>query len=101
MTPELLELISTMRFPILGVVFVALIKTELINLIKGIMFRFDKDFNEGDPILLENQKARIVKIGLIQSKVYVEKDGQTTMRKFHNSDLSKLKMEKILMKHGD
>ena len=99
MNPELFELISTMRFPILGVVFVALIKTELINLIQGIMFRFDKDFDEGDPIILKSRKARIIKIGLFKTKILME--DTFAVRKFNNSDVDRLEMEKPLVRHDE
>ena len=102
MNPELLELISTMRFHLLGVVVIALLKTEMINVFKGIQFRFDRDFNEGDPVYLDCEKGRLVKIGLFQSKMYMyHADGTITMRKFNNFDMNRLKMEKILRKHGE
>jgi len=97
MTPELLELISDMRFPLLGVVLIGFIKTELVNLINGISFRYDKDFNECDPIILKGRKARIIKIGLFKTKIIMEDN--FTMRKFNNFDIDRIEMEKILIKH--
>ncbi len=101
MEAELFTLISTMRFPLLTIVIVALIKTELINLVKGMMFRFDRNFNEGDPIILKGKKARIVKIGLFSTIIYMEYEDKTTMRKFNNSDMDKLEMEKPLKNIGE
>ena len=96
MEAELFTLISTMRFPILSVVILALIKTELVNLVKGVMFRFDRDFNEGDLIILKGKKARIVKIGLFSTVIYMLYEDKTAMRKFNNSDIDRLEMEKPL-----
>jgi len=91
---DIIALIENSRFPILGIVAIALIKTELINLIKGIGFRMDKSFNEDDKIILNGRKARIVKIGLFKSKFYMYDNN--TMRKINNYDIDRLIMEKPL-----
>ena len=94
MEQELFELISTMKFPLLGVVVLAVIKDKLFNLIDGILFRFDKDFNEDDPIYLQGREARITKIGIFKTKVHMK--DRNTMRKINNFDIDRLVMEKPL-----
>lgn len=91
---EIIALIETSRFPILSIVVLALVKKELVNLLKGIAFRMDKSFNEDEKIILNGRKARIVKIGLFKTKFYMYDNN--TMRKINNYDLDRLVMEKPL-----
>lgn len=101
MESALLSLLNNL--PLLSIVLLAVIKDKLFNLIDGILFRFDKDFNEGDPIILKGKNARITKIGLFKTKVYMlDKHGKAiTMRKFNNYDVDRLEMEKLLANHEE
>ena len=83
--------------PVIIIVLLAIMKSEIMNIVKGIAFRKNSDFQEGDPVFLEGRKARIVKIGMLKTKIYMlDKKGITTVRIFRNSDMEKLKLEKIL-----
>jgi small-conductance mechanosensitive channel len=79
-----------------AIVLLAILKDEIRNLFKGIAFRLDVDFQEDDIVILEGRKAMITKIGLLKTKVMML--DKNTIRKFNNSNMEKLKLEKILRK---
>lgn len=94
---EILRLTDGLKPLLIGVaaiVLLAILKDEVRNLFKGISFRMDTDFQEDDIVILENRKARINKIGLFKTKVLML--DLNTIRKFNNSSMDKLKLEKIL-----
>jgi len=80
--------------PLFAIVVLAVLKSEITNIIKGIAFRKNRDFEEDDLVYLEGRKARIVKIGVLKTKIYML--DKKTVRVFNNYDVDKLKLEKIL-----
>lgn len=85
--------------PVIGFALVGMFKSNIVEFFQGIKFRFNRDFNEDQEILLEKEKAIITKIGIFNTKVYmIYPDGTMTMRKFKNSAMEKLRMEKLLEK---
>lgn len=81
--------------PVIVIALLAIFKDKVIQIFDGIEFRRDKNFNTNDIIILENRKALITSIGLTKTTVLMI--DKKTVRIFRNSDMQKLKMEKIII----
>ena len=67
-------------------------------LAKGLRFKFDPAFNEGDEVLLDGELAMIVKIGARQTVFGVYSDRGYTWRYVPNERIPYLKLEKVMKK---
>ena len=76
----------------LSIIFGLIVKDFLTNFAHGIMFYFDKHFNEGDVIYISNVKYIIVKIGIMNSIFLNEKERRWTY--VRNSRLQFLQLER-------
>ena len=66
------------------------------SFIKGMKFKLNKAFTEGDKVIIDGQKALIVKIGMSETVFGVYgKDGYT-WRYVQNERIAFLKLEKIV-----
>ena len=65
---------------------------------KGMMFKMNKAFNEGDNVILDGQEAIIVKIGLTESVFGIYSDRGYTWRYVPNERIPMLKLEKVINK---
>jgi hypothetical protein len=68
---------------------------------KGMAFQMNKDFQEGDKVILDGERALIVKVGLIQtvfgiSKTHGDFKGDYCWRYVPNERIPFLKLEKII-----
>ena len=68
------------------------------GLAKGLKFKFDPAFNEGDEVLLDGELAMIVKIGARQTVFGVYSDRGYTWRYVPNERIPFLKLEKVIKK---
>ena len=68
------------------------------GLAKGLKFKFDPAFNEGDEVLLDCELAMIVKIGARQTVFGVYSDRGYTWRYVPNERIPFLKLEKVIKK---
>ena len=66
------------------------------GLAKGLKFKFDPAFNEGDEVLLDGELSMIVKIGARQTVFGVYSDRGYTWRYVPNERISMLKLEKVI-----
>ena len=71
---------------------------------KGIAFQWNKQFQEGDHVLIDGERALIVKIGMTQTVFGVTKsngefDGDYVWRYVPNERIDFLKLEKIIFDH--
>jgi hypothetical protein len=94
MTAELL-------MPFVGMLMIIIIslmiKDFATKLSKGLAFSMNKQFKEGDHVLLDDESALIVKIGLVQTVFGVNKDsGDYIWRYVPNERISHLKLEKVV-----
>ena len=67
-------------------------------LAKGLRFKFDPAFNEGDEVLLDGELAMIVKIGARQTVFGVYSDRGYNWRYVPNERIPYLKLEKVIKK---
>ena len=98
---EITELIMPYIGMVLIVVFGFMFKDFATKLSKGIAFSLNKQFQEGDHVLLDGERALIVKIGISQTvfgvtKVGGELDGDYVWRYVPNERIDYLKLEKII-----
>ena len=98
---ELSTSLSALFMPAMAVVMTALIgmalKDAAAAIAKGMMFRFNGTFKEGDIVFLDSERAIIVKIGILQSVFGITKDdGTYCWRYINNTKMDNLRLEKIL-----
>jgi small-conductance mechanosensitive channel len=68
------------------------------NMMQGIKFKMNPAFNEGDSIILNDEDAIIVKIGLRETVFGVYSKKGYTWRFIQNDKIHTLKLEKIINK---
>jgi len=83
------------------VIFGFMIKDFATKMSKGIAFSMNKQFQEGDHVLIDGERALIVKIGFTQTVFGVTKsngefDGDYVWRYVPNERIDYLKLEKII-----
>ena len=81
---------------LISIVFVFWFKDFATSLAKGLKFKQNPLFNEGDKVLLEGQDAIIVKIGLRSTVFGLYTDRGYTWRVIANERLEYDKLEKII-----
>jgi len=75
------------------------LKDYSVLFIKGLKFKLNSQFNEGDKVLLDGEQAMIIKIGMATTVFGVYgKDGYT-WRYISNNKIEGLKLEKIVEKN--
>ena len=100
--------ITELFLPYIGMVMIVIIgfmiKDYATKLSKGIAFSMNSQFKEGDHVLLDGERALIVKIGLTQTVFGIQKtngefDGDYIWRYVPNERIDYLKLEKIIFDH--
>ena len=101
--------ITQLLLPYIGMVMIVIIgfmiKDYATKLSKGIAFSMNNQFKEGDKVILDGERALIVKIGLTQTVFGIEKDsgqfrGDYVWRYVPNEKISNLKLEKVVLDHA-
>jgi len=72
------------------------VKDLAVKIAKGLSFKMNKAFNEGDEVLIDGKKAIIVKIGITQTVFGVYSPSGYTWRYVPNERISWIKLEKIV-----
>ena len=72
------------------------VKDYAVSFMKGLFFRIYSPFDEGDKVLLEDQTAMIIKIGLNQTVFGVYGEEGYTWRYVPNERIPYLKLEKVV-----
>ena len=65
---------------------------------KGMMFKMNRAFNEGDKVILDGSESVIVKIGMTETVFGVYSDRGYTWRYVPNERIPTLKLEKVINK---
>jgi hypothetical protein len=81
------------------------IKDFSTKLAKGFMFRISSTFKEGDKVILDDERALIVKIGLTQTVFGIKKgnygdEGEYCWRYVPNERIPFLKLEKVIFEEN-
>lgn len=103
---EFTSLLMPFFSALLLLVITLLFKDFASKIAKGLAFKMSGTFKEGDKVMIDGEKALIVKIGLSQTVfgVYKEIDGQESnycWRYVPNERISSLKIEKVIFEHTD
>ena len=101
---ELTELLLPYIGMVMIVIFGFMLKDFATKMSKGIAFSMNKQFQEGDHVLIDGERALIVKIGFTQTVFGVTKsngefDGDYVWRYVPNERIEFLKLEKIIFDH--
>jgi len=101
---ELTEFLLPYIGMVLIVIFGFMLKDFATKMSKGIAFSMNKQFQEGDHVLIDGERALIVKIGVTQTVFGVTKsngefDGDYVWRYVPNERIDFLKLEKIIFDH--
>ena len=100
--------ITTLLLPYIGMVMIVIfgfmLKDYATKWAKGIAFSLNKQFQEGDHVLIDGERALIVKIGLTQTVFGVTKSGgdfdtDYVWRYVPIERIDFLKLEKIIFDH--
>ena len=108
-SPQLAALEMTeFLLPYIGMVMIVIfgfmLKDFATKMSKGIAFSMNKQFQEGDHVLIDGERALIVKIGFTQTVFGVTKSGgdfdtDYVWRYVPNERIEFLKLEKIIFDH--
>ena len=98
---ELTEFLLPYIGMVMIVIFGFMLKDFATKMSKGIAFSMNKQFQEGDHVLIDGEQALIVKIGVTQTVFGVTKsngefDGDYVWRYVPNERIDYLKLEKII-----
>ena len=101
---EITEFILPYIGMVMIVIFGFMLKDFATKMSKGIAFSMNKQFQEGDHVLIDGERALIVKIGFTQTVFGVTKsngefDGDYVWRYVPNERIDFLKLEKIIFDH--
>jgi len=94
--------LTELAMPIISALLVLVItlwfKDLAAKIAKGISFKMNRAFNEGDKVILDGQDAIIVKIGLTESVFGIYSEKGYTWRFVPNERIPMLKLEKVIHK---
>ena len=95
---ELTNLLMPFMSALLLLVITLWFKDFATKIAKGMSFKMNKSFNEGDTVILDGQDALIVKIGLSETVFGVYSSKGYTWRYVPNERIPMLKLEKVINK---
>ena len=86
---------------LMSAIIAFMLKDFVSSFSKGIKFKFNPSFREGDKVILDGERALIVKIGMTETVFGVTKnsgefDGDYVWRYVPNERISFLKLEKVI-----
>lgn len=101
LTEDLTGLILPWVAILISAIIAFILKDFVSSFSKGIKFKFNPQFREGDKVILDGERALIVKIGMTQTvfgitKAGGELDGDYIWRYVPNERIDFLKLEKII-----
>ena len=92
--------LTSFLLPWIGILISAIIaimfKDWATSLAKGLQFKWNPAFNEGDTIILDGQEGMIVKIGARETVFSVYSDSGLVWRYVPNERIAFLKLEKVM-----
>lgn len=95
---ELTELMMPFIGALLLLVATLWFKDFAASIAKGMNFRMNGAFNEGDKVILDGENAVIVKIGITQTVFGIQKpDKRYCWRYIPNERIHMIKLEKIIL----
>jgi hypothetical protein len=101
LSSDLTELILPWVAVLMSAIIAFMLKDFVSSFSKGMKFKFNPQFREGDKVILDGERALIVKIGMTETVFGVTKssgefDGDYVWRYVPNERISFLKLEKLI-----
>jgi small-conductance mechanosensitive channel len=101
---QISELITPFIVALILLVISLWFKDFATKIAKGLSFSFNKSFQEGDKVILDGERALIVKVGLTQTVFGITKsdgewEGDYVWRYVPNERIPYLKLEKVVEEH--
>lgn len=91
------ELLTPFIIALISLVVTLWFKDYATKIAKGMAFQMNKSFGEGDKVILDGERALIVKIGLTETVFGITKDnGDYHWRFVPNERIPLLKLEKVI-----
>ena len=91
------ELLTPFIIALVSLVVTLWFKDYATKIAKGMAFQMNKSFGEGDKVILDGEKALIVKIGLTETVFGITKEnGDYHWRVVPNERIPILKLEKVI-----
>lgn len=76
------------------------VKELLVTFVSGLLFRFNKNFNEGDLVYIDGRYAVIIKIGFRQTVFEIDDERGHTWLFVYNDRIKMMKLEKVIKEKG-
>lgn len=98
---EVTQLIMPFLAALISLVVTLSFKDYATKIAKGLAFQLNKDFQEGDKVILDGERALIVKVGMTQTVFGINKhkgefEGDYCWRYVPNERIPFLKLEKVI-----
>ena len=95
---ELTDMMMPWITVLVSLIVAVWLKDYATTIAKGLKFKMNPAFNEGDEVLLDGEPAMIVKIGTVETVFGVYSDRGYTWRYVPNERIPYIKLEKVINK---
>jgi hypothetical protein len=95
---ELTDMMMPWITVLVSLIVAVWLKDYATTIAKGLKFKMNPAFNEGDEVLLDGEPAMIVKIGTIETVFGIYSDRGYTWRYVPNERIPYIKLEKVINK---
>ena len=95
---ELTDMMMPWITVLISLIVAVWLKDYATSIAKGLRFKMNPAFNEGDEVLLDGEPAMIVKIGTVETVFGVYSDRGYTWRYVPNERIPYIKLEKVINK---
>jgi len=96
---ELTDMLMPWITVLISLIIAIWLKDYATSIAKGLKFKMNPAFNEGDEVLLDGETAMIVKIGTVETVFGVYSDRGYTWRYVPNERIPYIKLEKVINKN--
>ena len=96
---ELTDMAMPWIAALVSIIVAVWLKDYATGIAKGLKFKMNPAFNEGDEVLLDGEPAMIVKIGTIETVFGIYSDRGYTWRYVPNERIPYIKLEKVINKN--
>jgi hypothetical protein len=95
---ELTDMMMPWITVLISLIVAVWLKDYATSIAKGLKFKMNPAFNEGDEVLLDGEPAMIVKIGTVETVFGIYSDRGYTWRYVPNERIPYIKLEKVINK---
>jgi hypothetical protein len=96
---ELTDMAMPWIAALVSIIVAVWLKDYATGIAKGLKFKMNPAFNEGDEVLLDGEPAMIVKIGTVETVFGVYSERGYTWRYVPNERIPYIKLEKVINKN--